>query len=72
MVSNVGGTRLHLRVGADRLLAPFDGVLSALLILLDEVGRAQLTAEVLAGVPSVGKPVNARRLLAALARAAGA
>ena len=31
---------------------------------------ARLTAEVLTGAPNVGKPVNVRRLLAALALAA--
>ena len=40
-------------------------------VLASAYGRAQLTAEVLAGAPSVGKPVNARRLLAVLARAVG-
>jgi two-component system, response regulator PdtaR len=38
-------------------------------VLASAYGRAQLTAEVLAGAPNVGKPVNVRRLLAALARA---
>ena len=38
-------------------------------VLTSAYDRAQLTAEVLAGAPSVGKPVNVRRLLAALARA---
>ena len=38
-------------------------------VLASAYGRAQLTAEVLAGAPNVGKPVNTRRLLAALARA---
>jgi CheY-like chemotaxis protein len=41
-------------------------------VLASAYGRARLTAEVLAGAPSVGKPVNARGLLAALARAVGA
>ena len=37
-------------------------------VLASAYDRGQLTAEVLAGAPNVGKPVNARRLLAALAR----
>jgi CheY-like chemotaxis protein len=40
-------------------------------VLASAYERAQLTAEVLAGAPNVGKPVNARRLLTALARAVG-
>ena len=38
-------------------------------VLASAYDAAQLTAEVLAGASNVGKPVNARRLLAALARA---
>ena len=38
-------------------------------VLVSAYDRAQLTAEVLAGAPNVGKPTNVRRLLAALARA---
>jgi DNA-binding response OmpR family regulator len=38
-------------------------------VLASACDAAQLTAEVLAGVPNTGKPVNVRRLLAALARA---
>jgi DNA-binding response OmpR family regulator len=38
-------------------------------VLASAYDAAQLTAEVLAGAPNVGKPVNMRRLLAALARA---
>ena len=38
-------------------------------VLASAYDRAQLTAEVLAGAPNVGKPVNTRRLLAALAQA---
>jgi two-component system, response regulator PdtaR len=38
-------------------------------VLASAYEGAQLTAEVLAGAPSVGKPATARRLLAALARA---
>ena len=38
-------------------------------VLASAYGRAQLTAEVLAGAPNVGKPANVRRLLAALAQA---
>jgi two-component system, response regulator PdtaR len=40
-------------------------------VLASAYDRGQLTAEVLAGAPNVGKPVNVRRLLAALARAVG-
>ena len=38
-------------------------------VLASAYDAAQLTAEVLAGAPNVGKPVNVRRLLAVLARA---
>ena len=38
-------------------------------VLASAYDRAQLTAEVLAGAPNVGKPANVRRLLAALTRA---
>ena len=38
-------------------------------VLASAYDGARLTAEVLAGVPNVGKPVNMRRLLAALAQA---
>lgn len=38
-------------------------------VLASACDAAQLTVEVLAGAPNVGKPVNMRRLLAALARA---
>jgi DNA-binding response OmpR family regulator len=38
-------------------------------VLASAYDRARLTAEVLAGAPNVGKPTNARRPLAALARA---
>ena len=38
-------------------------------VLASAYDGARLTAAVLAGAPNVGKPTNARRLLAALARA---
>jgi CheY-like chemotaxis protein len=38
-------------------------------VLASAYDGAQLTAEVLAGAPDVGKPVNVRRLLASLAQA---
>lgn len=38
-------------------------------VLASAYDATQLTAEVLAGAPNVGKPVDTRRLLAALARA---
>ena len=38
-------------------------------VLASAYDGAQLTAVILAGAPNVGKPTNARRLLAALARA---
>jgi DNA-binding response OmpR family regulator len=38
-------------------------------VLASAYDGAQLTAEVLAGAPNVGKPVSVRRLLAALAQA---
>jgi DNA-binding response OmpR family regulator len=38
-------------------------------VLASAYDGAQLTAVILAGAPNVGKPTNARRLLAALAQA---
>ena len=38
-------------------------------VLASAYDRVQLTAEVLAGAPNVGKPTDARRLVAALAQA---
>ena len=54
------------------MVTPVAGVLRARgvpFVLASAYDRARLTAEVLAGAPNVGKPVNERRLLAALARA---
>jgi hypothetical protein len=39
-------------------------------VLASAYDRAQLTAEVLVGAPTVGKPTSVRHLLAALAEAA--
>ena len=58
-----------------RVLGPASTVAEALrargvpFVLASAYDRAQLAAEVLAGAPNVGKPVNVRRLLAALAQA---
>jgi CheY-like chemotaxis protein len=40
-------------------------------VLASAYDGARLTAEALAGPPNVGKPINVRRLLAALAQAVG-
>ena len=54
------------------MVTPVAGALRALgvpLVLASAYGRSDLVAAGLAGAPNVGKPVNVRRLLAALGRA---